>query len=94
MTQQAELLRKIDALPPEYFGEVIDFVGYLEQKTQQGKLMRQKTSKNNGKIHLTRRELDEMLQDCPHTLALSGILSGIGDVDLDKIRMERLAKHL
>jgi len=32
MTQQAELLRKIDTLPPKYFGEVIDFVGYLQQK--------------------------------------------------------------
>jgi len=32
MTQQAELHKKIDTLPPEYFGEVIDFVGYLQQK--------------------------------------------------------------
>ena len=32
MTQQAELLRKIEKLPPQYFGEVIDFVGYLQQK--------------------------------------------------------------
>jgi len=35
MTQQAELLQKIDTLPPEYFGEVIDFVGYLQQKARQ-----------------------------------------------------------
>jgi len=35
MTQQAELLRNIDTLPPKYFGEVIDFVGYLRQKAQQ-----------------------------------------------------------
>jgi hypothetical protein len=35
MTQQAELLRKIDKLPPQYFGEVIDFVGYLQAKAQQ-----------------------------------------------------------
>jgi len=32
MTQQAELHQKIDTLPPEYFGEVIDFVVYLQQK--------------------------------------------------------------
>jgi len=94
MTQQAELLRKIDTLPPEYFGEVIAFVGHLQQKTRQSKPTQQKTSENNGKIRFTRRELDEMLQDCPHTLALSGILSDMGDVDLDKIRMEKLAKHL
>jgi hypothetical protein len=35
MTQQAELLKRIDTLPPKYFGEVIDFVGYLEQKARQ-----------------------------------------------------------
>jgi len=35
MTQQAELLQKIDTIPTEYFGEVIDFVGYLQQKARQ-----------------------------------------------------------
>ena len=35
MTQQAELLRNIDTLPQKYFGEVFDFVGYLQQKAQQ-----------------------------------------------------------
>ena len=34
MTQQAELLQKIDTLPPEYFGEVFDFVGFLQQKAR------------------------------------------------------------
>ena len=32
MTQRNELLKKIENLPPKYFGEVIDFVGYLQQK--------------------------------------------------------------
>ena len=35
MTQQAELLRKIDTLPPQYVGEVINFAGYLQQKARQ-----------------------------------------------------------
>ncbi|GBU28407.1 hypothetical protein R84B8_01965 [Treponema sp. R8-4-B8] len=34
MSQQAELYRKIDKLPQKYFGEVIDFVGYLENKAR------------------------------------------------------------
>ena len=34
MTRQAELLSKIEKLPPQYFGEVIDFVEYLQKKTQ------------------------------------------------------------
>ena len=32
MTQRNELLKKIENLSPKYFGEVIDFVGYLQQK--------------------------------------------------------------
>jgi hypothetical protein len=47
-----------------------------------------------GKLRLTRAEIDELMKDCPYTEALSGILSGLGDVDLDEVRMERLAKHL
>ena len=34
MTERAELLEKIDKLPPKYYGEVFDFVGYLQQRTQ------------------------------------------------------------
>jgi len=94
MTKQAELLQKVETLPPKYLGEVIDFAGYLQQKALQSMSAGRKKSENNGKIRLTRKELDEMLQGCPHTLALSGILSGMGDIDLDEIRMERLAKHL
>jgi hypothetical protein len=31
-------MRKIDKLPPQYIGEVIDFVGYLQQKAQKENL--------------------------------------------------------
>jgi molybdopterin synthase catalytic subunit len=34
MTGYAELLKEIDQLPPQYVGEVVDFVGYLRKKTQ------------------------------------------------------------
>jgi len=33
-------------------------------------------------------------QATPHTDALLDILSGIGDISLDEIRSERLAKHI
>ena len=49
---------------------------------------------SEGKFILTKEVIDKMLQNSPHTRALSGILSGMVDVDLDKARMERLAKHL
>jgi len=32
MTERADLLKEIDNLPHKYFGEVLDFVGYLRQK--------------------------------------------------------------
>jgi len=46
MTQQAELLKKIDTLPPKYFGEVIDFVGYLQNKERQEIKPLSETSQN------------------------------------------------
>ena len=94
MTQQAELLKEIDELPPKYLGEVIDFARYLRQKARREANESAASSGGDGKLRLTRAEIDEMMQDCPHTLALSGILSGMGDVDLDEVRMERRAKHL
>jgi len=35
MTQRDELLKEIDVLKPEYFGEVLDFVVFLRQKAPQ-----------------------------------------------------------
>jgi len=46
----------------------------------------------DGKIKYTRKELDEMLKDCPITQSLIGILHT--DMTVDEIRDERLAKHL
>ena len=99
MTQQAELLKEIEKNPQKYFGEVIDFLGYIQHKAQQEannieqeehKANIQLSKDSNGKFILTKEVLDEMLRNSPNTRALSGILSGLGDVDLDKVRMERL----
>ena len=35
MVERAVLHKEIDKLPPQYFGEVFDFVGYLRQKARQ-----------------------------------------------------------
>ena len=45
-----------------------------------------------GKICLTKQLVEEMLQDSPHTRALTGILHT--DMTTEEIRDERLAKHL
>jgi len=46
------------------------------------------------KLRITKKELDEMLENCPITQELSGILSDLGDITIEQIRDERLAKHL
>jgi len=56
-------------------------VNKLKQKTQ-----------NQGKFFLTKRSIEEMLQNSPHTRALTGILHT--DMTIEEIREERLAKHL
>ena len=32
MIAKSQLIREIESLPPEFFGEVSDFVGYLKMK--------------------------------------------------------------
>ena len=106
MTQQAELMIRIDKIPQKYFGEVIDFLGYLQHKAEQ-EVNKTKPEQNscesiiqiptdsNGKFLLTRDVIEEMEKTCPHTRALSGILSELRDADLDAIRYKALAeKHL
>ena len=55
---------------------------------------KEKKPADNGKIRFTRKELDEMVKNSPTLHKISGILSHLGDVDLDEVRMARLAKHL
>ena len=32
MVERAVLLKEIDSLPPRYYGEVVDFIGYIKAK--------------------------------------------------------------
>jgi hypothetical protein len=32
MVERSTLIQEIDSLPPYYYGEVIDFVGYIKEK--------------------------------------------------------------
>jgi len=97
MTQQAELLQKVETLPPKYFGEVIDFAGYLQNKARQEAAAADEVSaaappKDRAeKFRLTREELDEMLsRPSPLVDELSGILAGARDMTAKEIREERL----
>ena len=46
------------------------------------------------KIRLSKRELDKMLENCPITQEISGLLSDLGNITIEQIREERLAKYL
>jgi hypothetical protein len=108
MIQQAELFNKIEKIPPKYFGEIIDFLGYLQHKAQkeendtvaipeeasplESSANKPKTLGSDGKFHFTRKEWDEMMENSPITKKLTGILHT--DMTIEEIRMARLAKHL
>ena len=48
------------------------------------------------KLGLTKKELDEMLRDAqtPVSDSLTGILAHLGDITIEQIREERLAKYV
>jgi len=48
------------------------------------------------KLRLTKNELDEMLKNAktPISDSLTGILAHLGDITIEQIRDERLARHL
>ena len=37
MTNQAVIQREIETLPPQYYGEIVDFIGYLRHKAKQAR---------------------------------------------------------
>ena len=103
MAQQAELLRKLDKLPPKYISEVINFIGYLQHKAQQEenvneleqethKMVNSLSKDDNEKICLTKEIIAEMEKNSPTLHKLTGILHT--DMTIDEIRMARMAKHL
>ena len=36
MADRAELIKKIDQLPPKYIGKIFDFISYLQQEAKSG----------------------------------------------------------
>ncbi|GHT83707.1 hypothetical protein FACS1894137_05570 [Spirochaetia bacterium] len=50
MTEQA-LLQEIGSLPPQYWGEVADFVGYLKQKNLKQPL-KTESNTSQGFVHI------------------------------------------
>ena len=110
MTQQAELLNKIDKIPPKYFDEVIEFLGYLQHKAQQEAQIKQCV---NDDDELEQKSCEcvinipmdsngkflltkEVIEEMEKNSPTLHKLAGIlhTDMTLDEIRMARLVKHL
>ena len=55
-----------------------------------------KKEEGQKKLRLTKQQLDELLQNAetPISDSLTEILSDLGDITIEQIREERLAKHL
>ena len=43
MVNKAALQREIETLPPQYYDEVVDFIGYLRHKSQQAAAQQTRT---------------------------------------------------
>jgi hypothetical protein len=70
MTQQAELIRKIDKLPSHYLSEVIDFVGYLQHKAQQAAAQKDKLKSSAVRdIELFEKYADELNAEAEDVLS-------------------------
>ena len=104
MTQQAELLREFDRIPPKYYGEVIDFIRTVQHKAQQeaaqqmavSHMVEKPQAKKMPKLRITRRELEEMLKNAetPISDSLTGIFAKVGGITKEQIREARLSeKH-
>jgi len=70
MTQQAELLSKIEKIPPRYFREIIDFVGYLQHKAQQENLKYTECKPSSARdIELFEKYADELNAEAEDVLS-------------------------
>ena len=102
MTQQAELLREFDRIPPKYIEEVIAFIRTVQHKAQQEAA--QQTAVNHkveepqvkkmAKLGITKKELEEMLKNAetPISDSLTGIFAKVGDITKEQIRESRLSE--
>ena len=66
MTNQAVIQREIETLPPQYYEEVINFIGYLRHKAQQKRtdsIITQATSREIACINRYAEELNNEMED-------------------------------
>jgi len=57
MVERAVLLKEIDSLPPRYYGEVVDFVGYIKEKKAKEYLALEKAAEMAAEEYRNDKEL-------------------------------------
>jgi len=57
MIERSVLLKELDSLPPRYYGEVIDFVGYIKEKKIKENLSLEKAAEMAAEEYRSNREL-------------------------------------
>jgi hypothetical protein len=57
VVERAILIREIDSLPPQYYGEVIDFVSYIKEKKVKKTLSWEKAAEMAAEEYRNDKEL-------------------------------------
>ncbi|GHV85532.1 hypothetical protein AGMMS50230_11400 [Spirochaetia bacterium] len=98
MSDTAVLLEEIQSLPPNLAAEVLDFVGYLKQKsgkgTPDGEAAAPRAEKPAALPHFTMAQIEAAAQS-PKVQAIVGALKGAGlppDITMKDIREMRLTE--
>jgi len=68
MIERAVLYKEIDKLPPKYFGEVYDFVGYLRSKAQKESPAVRKRMSEAEEIELINRNAEYLNREAMDVL--------------------------
>ena len=57
MVKRSVLIQEIDSLPPRYYNEVIDFVGYIKEKKAKKTLSLEKAAEMAAEEYRSNKEL-------------------------------------
>ena len=57
MIERSVLLQEIDSLPPRYYGEILDFVGYIKEKKIKEALSLEKAAELAAEEYRSNKEL-------------------------------------
>jgi len=57
VVKKSALMKEIDSLPPRYYGEVIDFVGYIKEKKARERVSLEKAAEMAAEEYRNNKEL-------------------------------------